>query len=88
MNDAIGNQFAGDRLGLPRQPARDVRRLRAIAVTGHARSQAARCGDDRQPRRAGFAAYTWWGVFGPANMPPALAKRVADELARPRKAPP
>ncbi len=35
----------------------------------------------------GFAAYTWWGVFGPSNMPPALAKRVADELAKTAKAP-
>jgi len=35
----------------------------------------------------GFAAYTRWGVFGPANMPPALAKRMAEELAQPAKAP-
>lgn len=35
----------------------------------------------------GFEAYTWWGVFGPANMPPALAKRIADELAKAAKSP-
>ena len=30
----------------------------------------------------GFEAYTWWGVYAPANMPPALAKRIYDELAK------
>ena len=30
----------------------------------------------------GFEAYTWWGVFGPGNLPPALAKRIYDELAK------
>jgi tripartite-type tricarboxylate transporter receptor subunit TctC len=30
----------------------------------------------------GFEAYTWWGIYAPAKMPPALAKRVYDEIAR------
>jgi tripartite-type tricarboxylate transporter receptor subunit TctC len=30
----------------------------------------------------GFEAYTWWGVYAPGNMPPQLAKRIYDELAK------
>ena len=30
----------------------------------------------------GFEAYTWWGVYAPGNMAPALAKRIYDELAK------
>jgi tripartite-type tricarboxylate transporter receptor subunit TctC len=30
----------------------------------------------------GFEAYTWWGVFAPANLPAPLAKRIYDELAK------
>jgi tripartite-type tricarboxylate transporter receptor subunit TctC len=30
----------------------------------------------------GFEVYTWWGVFGPANMPAALVKRIYDEFAK------
>ena len=35
----------------------------------------------------GFEAYTWWGVFGPGNMPPAFAKRIYEELAKAAKTP-
>ena len=30
----------------------------------------------------GFEAYTWWGVYAPGNMAPALARRIYDELAK------
>ena len=35
----------------------------------------------------GFDAYTWWGVFAPAKMPPALAKNIYEELAKAVKNP-
>jgi tripartite-type tricarboxylate transporter receptor subunit TctC len=35
----------------------------------------------------GFEVYTWWGVFGPANMPAALVKRIYDEFAKAVKTP-
>jgi tripartite-type tricarboxylate transporter receptor subunit TctC len=35
----------------------------------------------------GFEAYTWWGVYAPGNMPPPLAKRIYDELAKAIKTP-
>jgi tripartite-type tricarboxylate transporter receptor subunit TctC len=89
MNDAIGNQvpLAIGSVFLV-NPHIASGRLRAIAVTS--------AGPDPKlpgvPTIAsqgvpGFAAYTWWGVFGPANMPAALAKRVADELAKAAKSP-
>jgi tripartite-type tricarboxylate transporter receptor subunit TctC len=84
MNDAIGNQvpLAIGSVFLV-SPHVKSGRLRAIAVT----SQKA---DPSLPGAepiglqgaAGFEAYTWWGVFAPANMPAPLAKRIADELAK------
>jgi tripartite-type tricarboxylate transporter receptor subunit TctC len=35
----------------------------------------------------GFEAYTWWGIFGPGNLPAPLAKRIYDELAKAVNAP-
>jgi tripartite-type tricarboxylate transporter receptor subunit TctC len=89
MNDAIGNQvpLAIGSVFLV-SPYVTSGRLRAIAVTSAKP-------DPLLPGAApialqgvpGFEAYTWWGVFGPANMPPALAQRVYDELAKAMKAP-
>src|SRR5450631_357528 len=89
MNDAIGNQvpLAIGSVFLV-YPHIESGRLRAIAVTS-AKS------DPKLPNVEpianqgvpGFEAYTWWGVFGPANMPAALTKRVYEELAKAIKAP-
>jgi tripartite-type tricarboxylate transporter receptor subunit TctC len=89
MNDAIGNQvpLAIGSVFLV-SPYVANGRLRAIAVTSAKP-------DPKLPGAAtiasqgvpGFEAYTWWGVFGPANMPPALAKRIYEELAKAVKAP-
>ena len=89
MNDAIGNQvpLAIGSVFLV-SPYVANGRLRAIAVTSAKP-------DPKLPGVAtiasqgvpGFEAYAWWGVFGPANMPAALAKRVADELAKAAKSP-
>ncbi len=89
MNDAIGNQIplAIGSVFLV-SPHIASGRLRAIAVTSAKP-------DPKLPNVEtiasqgvpGFEAYTWWGVFGPANMPAALAKRVYDELAKAAKSP-
>ena len=89
MNDAIGNQvpLAIGSVFLV-QPYVSSGRLRAIAVTSAKP-------DPQLPRAApisaqgvpGFEAYTWWGVFGPANVPAPLARRIYDELAKAVKAP-
>ena len=89
MNDAIGNQvpLAIGSVFLV-NPHVKSGKLRAIAVTSAKPDPglpgAAPIGEQGVP---GFAAYTWWGVFGPGNMPPALAKRIYDELAKAAKAP-
>jgi tripartite-type tricarboxylate transporter receptor subunit TctC len=88
MNDAIGNQvpLAIGSVFLV-NPHIASGRVRAIAVTSAKP-------DPKLPNVPtiasqgvpGFAAYTWWAVFGPPNMPPALVKRVYDELAKAVKA--
>lgn len=89
MNDAIANQVPlaiGSVFLVSPQVASG--RLRAIAVTSAAPDPklpgAATIASQGAP---GFEAYTWWGVFGPAKMPPALAKRIYDELEKAVKAP-
>jgi tripartite-type tricarboxylate transporter receptor subunit TctC len=89
MNDAIGDQvpLAIGSVFLV-NPYVTSGRLRAIAVTS-AKADPKLPGilpiaDQGVP---GFEVYTWWGVFGPANMPPALVKRIYDEFAKAVKAP-
>jgi len=88
MNDAIGNQvpLAIGSVFLV-SPYVSSGRLRAIAVTSAKPDAklpgAAPIGKDV----VGFEAYTWWGVYGPANLPPALARRISEELAKAVKAP-
>ena len=88
MNDAIGNQvpLAIGSVFLV-SPYVSSGRLRAIAVTSAKP-------DPKLPDAApignvvpGFEAYAWWGVYGPANLPPALARRIYEELAKAAKAP-
>jgi tripartite-type tricarboxylate transporter receptor subunit TctC len=89
MNDAIGNQvpLAIGSVFLV-SPHVTSGRLRAIAVTS-AKLDPKLPGAEPIANQGvpGFEAYTWWGVFGPANMPAALAKRVADELAKAARSP-
>jgi tripartite-type tricarboxylate transporter receptor subunit TctC len=84
MNDAIGNQVpvAIGSVFLV-NPHVKSGRLRAIAVTS-ARPDPNLPGAEPIANQglAGFEAYPWWGIFGPGNLPPALAKRIYDELAK------
>jgi len=89
MNDAIGNQvpLAIGSVFLV-SPYVVAGQLRAIAVTS-AQADPKLPGAEPIANQGvpGFEAYTWWGVFAPANMPPALAKRIYDELAKAVKSP-
>jgi tripartite-type tricarboxylate transporter receptor subunit TctC len=89
MNDALGNQvpLAIGSVFLV-NPYVSSGRLRAIAVTS-AKPDPKLPGVETIASQGvpGFEAYTWWGVFGPAKMPPALANRIYDELAKAAKSP-
>ncbi len=84
MNDAIGNQvpLAIGSVFLV-SPHVKSGRLRAIAVTS-LKADPSLPGAEPIALQGvpGFEAYTWWGVFAPANMPAPLAKRISDELAK------
>ena len=89
MNDAIGNQvpLAIGSVFLV-APHIASGRVRAIAVTsGKPDPKLPTVQTIASQGVFGFEAYTWWGVFGPANMPPALAKRIYEELAKAVKSP-
>ena len=89
MNDALGNQvpLAIGSVFLV-NPYVSSGRLRAIAVTSAKPDPKLPTVETMASQGVpGFEAYTWWGVFGPAKMPPALAKRIYDELAKAAKSP-
>ena len=89
MNDAIGNQvpLAIGSVFLV-SPYVVSGQLRAIAVTSaNADPKLPGAEPIAAQGAVGFEAYTWWGVFAPGNMPPALAKRIYDELAKAIKSP-
>jgi tripartite-type tricarboxylate transporter receptor subunit TctC len=89
MNDAIGNQvpLAIGSVFLV-SPHVASGRLRAIAVTS-AKPDPKLPGAEPIANQGvpGFEVYTWWGIFGPGNMPAALTKRIYDELAKAVKTP-
>jgi tripartite-type tricarboxylate transporter receptor subunit TctC len=89
MNDAVGNQvpLAIGSVFLV-SPHIASGRLRAIAVTS-AKPDPKLPGVDPIASQGapGFEAYTWWGVFAPGNMPPALTKRIHEEFAKAVHAP-
>jgi tripartite-type tricarboxylate transporter receptor subunit TctC len=89
MNDAIGNQVP---LSIGSvflvSPHVASGRVRAIAVTS-AKPDPKLPGAEPIAHQGapGFEAYTWWGVFAPANLPPSLIRRIYEELAKAVKAP-
>jgi tripartite-type tricarboxylate transporter receptor subunit TctC len=89
MNDAIGNQvpLAIGSVFLV-SPYVTSGRLRAIAVTSAKPDPKLPGAEPIATQGApGFEAYTWWGVFAPAKLPPALIKSIYEELAKAVKAP-
>src|ERR1700675_3152758 len=89
MNDAIGNQvpLAIGSVFLV-SPYVTSGRLRAIAVTS-AKPDPKLPGAEPIANQGvpGFEVYTWWGVFGPANMPAALVKPLSTEFPKAVKTP-
>jgi tripartite-type tricarboxylate transporter receptor subunit TctC len=89
MSDAVGNQvpLAIGSVFLV-SPHVASGKLRAIAVTSIKPDPSL---PGVEPIAAqgvfGFEAYTWWGVYGPGNMPAALANRIYEELAKAIKVP-
>jgi tripartite-type tricarboxylate transporter receptor subunit TctC len=84
MNDAVANQVP---LSIGSvflvKPHVDSGRLRAIAVTSPKADPALPGAEPIASQGVpGFEAYTWWGVYGPGNLPAALAKRIYDELGK------
>ena len=89
MNDAIGNQvpLAIGSVFLV-NPYVSTGRLRAIAVTS-ANSDPKLPGVEPIAKQGapGFEAYTWWGVFAPAKLPPPLIKEIYETLSKTVKTP-
>jgi tripartite-type tricarboxylate transporter receptor subunit TctC len=89
MSDAIANQvpLAIGSVFLV-SPHVTSGRLRALAVTS-AKPEPALPGVETIAAQGvpGFEAYTWWGMFGPGNMPAPLANRIYDELSKAINAP-
>ncbi|HZQ61534.1 MAG TPA: tripartite tricarboxylate transporter substrate binding protein [Casimicrobiaceae bacterium] len=89
MNDAIGNQvpLAIGSVFLV-SPHIQSGKLRAIAVTS-ARPDPKLPGVEPIAAQGvpGFEAYTWWGIFAPANVPPEMVRRISDTLSKVINAP-
>jgi tripartite-type tricarboxylate transporter receptor subunit TctC len=89
MNDAVGNQVPLA-IGTVFLVTPHVKggKLRALAVTSDKPSPqlpgVATVADQGVP---GFSALAWWGVIAPATTPPAIVKRMHEELAKALKAP-
>ena len=65
-----------------------TQKLKALAVTGSQRSpllpEVPTVAESGLP---GFEVSAWFGIFAPAKVPPAVIKRLSDELAAVLKAP-
>jgi tripartite-type tricarboxylate transporter receptor subunit TctC len=89
MTDALGNQvpLAIGSVFLV-SPHVASGRVRAIAVTS-AKADPKLPGAEPIANQGapGFEAYTWWGVFAPGKLPPALTKTIYEQLAKAVKAP-
>jgi tripartite-type tricarboxylate transporter receptor subunit TctC len=89
MTDAVGNQVPLA-IGTVFLVTPHVKggKLKALAVTSSKPTPqlpgAAPIADQGVP---GFSALAWWGVIAPASTPPALVKRMHDELAKALKSP-
>jgi len=84
MSDAIANQvpLAIGSVFLV-SPHVASGKLRAIAVTS-LKADPSLSGVEPIAAQGvpGFEAYTWWGIYAPGNLPPALAERIYAELAK------
>ena len=89
MNDAVGNQVPLA-IGTVFLVTPHVKggKLKALAVTSDKPSpQLPGVATVAEQGVPGFSALAWWGVIAPASTPPAIVKRMHEELARALKAP-
>ena len=82
FTDILGGQtqamFPGLAAALPHIKAG---KMKPLAVTGTRQaSAAARRADVRGVGLPGFDGVQWYGIVGPANMPPAIVQRLNDEI--------
>ena len=80
---------ARDRLGVPRDAAREGRQVegpRGDVAQARARSFPARhpLADQGMP---GFSALSWWGIIAPANTPQPIIRKMVEELGKALKDP-
>jgi len=86
MGPAFNDLIAGNlQMGLPSlsSVAQHIHAgtMRGLAVTGKRRSPLApELPTADEAGLPGFELEVWWGLVGPANMPPAVVKRLNDEL--------
>ena len=89
MTDAIGNQVPlaiGSVFVV--SPHVKAGKLKALAVTSlKATPQLPGAAPMAEQGVAGFSALAWWGVIAPGGTPPALVKRLHDELANALRSP-
>ena len=89
MIDAVGNQVPLA-IGTVFLVTPHVKggKLKALAVTSDKPSpQLPGVATVAEQGVPGFSALAWWGVIAPAGTPPAIVKRMHEELARALKAP-
>lgn len=89
MNDAVGNQVPLA-IGTVFLVTPHVKggKLRALAVTSDKPTpQLPGVATVAEQGVPGFSALAWWGVIAPAGTPPALAKRMHEEIAKALKSP-
>lgn len=83
LTDLIGGQVAAQFIGLPVALQYVASgKLRALAVTGARRAQAAPAIPAMAETLPGYEMDAWFGVLGPARLPPAITARLRDEIAR------
>ena len=88
LADLIGGQIAAQFIGLPVVlPHMRSNRLRALATTGAKRSSVAPDVPTVGETLAGYELDPWFGVFGPRNLPVAMAGRLQREISRILRAP-
>lgn len=83
MTDLLGGHVQAQFVGLPAAKAHiDAGRLRALGVTGMTRSVAAPAIPTIGEILPGYALDAWFGLLGPANLPPAIVDRLQKETSQ------
>jgi tripartite-type tricarboxylate transporter receptor subunit TctC len=84
LNDVMGGQVQALFSDMPiALPHAKTGKLRALAVTGPKRSPLVQgMPTVAEAGVAGYALVNWWGILAPRGLPPAVAEKLAREIAR------